>query len=537
MAKSLTQYRVFIASPGGLEEERECFRDLLEKYTRLHAEPRGVTFFPVGWEDTIGGAGRPQELINEDLRQCDYAVFVLHDRWGTPTGSGYTSGTEEEWELAETLYKETKIRNIALFFKDVDPRQLRDPGKQLARVLQFKVKIEAGKRFLFKSYAKADAFREGLEGHLAKWLRDHESDETGPALGVPAIPKSEIAAGARHLEPPPASPGFEFWITEARKLLNAEPAETRNYMGVLFCAERASAAAASEMEWAKAKNTLGIAQSRLNKPAESIAQFTEIAERFNSASDTDRLAWRAIALVNKGVTLGQLSRSEEAIAVYEDVIARFGSAPELPLREQVAPALVYKGVTLGELKRSEEAIAVCDDVVARFGTASEASLRQQVARALVNKGVRLGELKRSEEAIAVCDDVVARFGTAPGVSLREPVARALVYKGITLGELKRSEEAIAVYDDMVARFGTASEASLRQQVAKALVNKGIRLGQLKRSEEAIAVYDDVVARFGTSEEPSLKVLVERARTMRRRPKPAPKTSTRSAKRRKKRDRP
>jgi hypothetical protein len=129
--KLLTQYRVFIGSPGGLEEERKLFRDTLEEQTRNHAEPRGATFSPVGWEDTTGGAGRPQELINEDLRQCDYAVFVLHDRWGSPTGGGYSSGTEEEWELAEQLYEQRTIRNIALFFKQLASSQLRDPGEQL----------------------------------------------------------------------------------------------------------------------------------------------------------------------------------------------------------------------------------------------------------------------------------------------------------------------------------------------------------------------------------------------------------------------
>ena len=86
MPKSLTQYRVFIASPSGLDEERKCFRRNLEKFTALHAEPVGVTFHPVGWEETVGGVGRPQELINEDLKECDYAVFVLHDRWGLPPG-------------------------------------------------------------------------------------------------------------------------------------------------------------------------------------------------------------------------------------------------------------------------------------------------------------------------------------------------------------------------------------------------------------------------------------------------------------------
>jgi hypothetical protein len=84
----------------------------------------------------VGGVGRPQELINEDLRHCDYAVFVLHDQWGSPTGTGYSSGTEEEWSLAEELYKANKIRNIALFFKQVDAHQMHDPGKQLAIVPQ-----------------------------------------------------------------------------------------------------------------------------------------------------------------------------------------------------------------------------------------------------------------------------------------------------------------------------------------------------------------------------------------------------------------
>ena len=77
-------------------------------------------------------------LINEDLDQCDYAVFVLHDRWGSPTGSGHTSGTEEEWKRAEKLYKENELRNIALFFKNPDPGKLADPGSQLAQVTAFK---------------------------------------------------------------------------------------------------------------------------------------------------------------------------------------------------------------------------------------------------------------------------------------------------------------------------------------------------------------------------------------------------------------
>ena len=73
-----------IGSPAGLHDERVCFKDKLRRYTALNAEHRRVLFQPVGWEDTVGGAGRPQALINEDLKQCDYAVFVFHDRYGSP---------------------------------------------------------------------------------------------------------------------------------------------------------------------------------------------------------------------------------------------------------------------------------------------------------------------------------------------------------------------------------------------------------------------------------------------------------------------
>ena len=135
MPKLITQYRVFIGSPSGLDQERECFRRKLERYTAVHSEPQGITFYPVGWEETVGGAGRPQELINDDLRQCDYAVFVLYDRWGSSPGSGYISGTEEEWSLAEELYKTNKIRNIALFFKYVDQRQMRDSSGRMIFIL------------------------------------------------------------------------------------------------------------------------------------------------------------------------------------------------------------------------------------------------------------------------------------------------------------------------------------------------------------------------------------------------------------------
>ena len=41
----------------------------------------------------------------------------------------------KKWNLHEELYKTLQVRNVGVFFKNVDERQLRDPGDQLKQVL------------------------------------------------------------------------------------------------------------------------------------------------------------------------------------------------------------------------------------------------------------------------------------------------------------------------------------------------------------------------------------------------------------------
>jgi hypothetical protein len=152
MADTLTGYRVFFASPGGLAAERRSFRDTLGECNERDALQRGLLFRPIGWEDTLAGVGRPQALINADIARCDYFVLVLWDRWGTPpdTAGNYTSGTEEEYGLALKLLGDDAkpLRQIVVLFKGVNEKQLSDPGEQLTKVLEFKKKLEAEKKLL-----------------------------------------------------------------------------------------------------------------------------------------------------------------------------------------------------------------------------------------------------------------------------------------------------------------------------------------------------------------------------------------------------
>jgi hypothetical protein len=86
MPFNLKGYKIFIASPSGLEKEREAFAKEIDTYNINEALPRGIFFQTVGWENTLPGMGRPQSLINKDLIQCDFFILILHDKWGSHPG-------------------------------------------------------------------------------------------------------------------------------------------------------------------------------------------------------------------------------------------------------------------------------------------------------------------------------------------------------------------------------------------------------------------------------------------------------------------
>jgi len=175
MPSSVTVYRVFIASPGGLEPERECFRRVLNDYNESEALEDGALFIPIGWELARAGMGRPQKLINKDLRRCDFCVLVLRDRWGSPAGGGtqYSSGTEEEYRVARECLVNGTMRNMVVLFGAVDASKLSDPGKQLKRVLAFRRELENKKELLFSTFDELSVFEKHLRSQLASWLREH----------------------------------------------------------------------------------------------------------------------------------------------------------------------------------------------------------------------------------------------------------------------------------------------------------------------------------------------------------------------------
>ena len=202
MPVPVSTYRVFIATPGGLEAERRAFREVLCEWNDMFSLDRGIAFFPIGWEDTLPGKGRPQSLINKDVQKCDFLILVLWDRWGTPPGGEgtYTSGTEEEFSIANDAIpnQSMPMRQIVVLFKSVEARQLTDPGEQLKKVLDFKRQLEKDKSFLYGTFDTTDGFVKFLQKQLWAWLSDIELGGDGkpvPPAGGPILPVTPVEPG------------------------------------------------------------------------------------------------------------------------------------------------------------------------------------------------------------------------------------------------------------------------------------------------------------------------------------------------------
>ncbi len=163
LSEKIRIVRIFIGSPGGLEDERRVAHQVIEEVNKAHSEHWGCQFKLVGWEDTIPGFQRAQSLINVDLDKCQYFIGVLWNRWGTKPdvdGSGFTSGFEEEFYRARDLSAAGSMKDIALYFKTVDVPEGLEPGPEIKKVMDFRTQCIDEKRIYFKDFAETADFRD-----------------------------------------------------------------------------------------------------------------------------------------------------------------------------------------------------------------------------------------------------------------------------------------------------------------------------------------------------------------------------------------
>lgn len=159
-------FRVLIASPSDVKDEREIAVKTIQEWNDLNAAERQFVLLPLRWE-THGApeyGKRPQEIINRQVvDHCDLLVGIFWTRVGSPTGAA-DSGTVEEIERVATSGKP-----VMLYFSQA----MQDPDKldleQLAKLREFKKKTFP--KALVETYADHVEFKEKLSKQIDIQLR------------------------------------------------------------------------------------------------------------------------------------------------------------------------------------------------------------------------------------------------------------------------------------------------------------------------------------------------------------------------------
>ena len=136
---SATVFRVLIASPGDLSQERQTIEEVVHGWNASHAADEGMVLLPVRWEiQAVPEYGdHPQAIINRRLvGECDMLIGAFWSRVGTPTGVA-ESGTVEEIEQFARARKP-----VLLYFSSKQIDLDRIDADQLVRVRELRARLE-----------------------------------------------------------------------------------------------------------------------------------------------------------------------------------------------------------------------------------------------------------------------------------------------------------------------------------------------------------------------------------------------------------
>jgi tetratricopeptide (TPR) repeat protein len=473
MPRNLTDYRVFIATPGGLQEERTLFKEVLEDFNLADANHRGLNFTPVGWEITLGGLGRPQELIDQDVLSCDYFVMLLHDRWGTPPGAGidgrlYTSGTEEEFNVALKAYQEGQIRDILLLFKHVDEKRLSDPGEQLASVLAFRKEREARRDLLFHSFDHGKAFGNVLRRHLSSWVRKLEQKNGD-------LQEFEVKATKENFvrRPNTSLPATARGNAQAYDLVS--DAEARAEAGAILEAEVLFSRVVSTTDdpWVLAR------YGRFLRKIGHLVTARAILQRAIELSDLGRnLEVEAYAYKQLGLIHARTDSPETGIAQLGKAIELYGNVDS---PENMAKCYREIGLIQNKLGKHGEAAKAFSDALDLLSPTADTKVRASILGFLGVSYRSQGDLDRAEffqrEALRLVENSGDRRSLAP---IWANLGNILRQRGELTEALSYNERALKTYEDLGDKQGIARERS----------NIGNCLRLLGRHKEALTHFNE-----------------------------------------------
>ena len=219
-------YRVLIASPSDLGDERQAATEAVNDWNALHADAESAVLLPVKWEThAMPQSGiRPQEAINRQfVRECDILVGMFWTKIGTDTGVA-ESGTVEEIDQFVAVGKPA-----LLYFssRPIDPNKI--DLEQLKKLKDFK--SATYKNALVGSFSSVDELRQMLFSHLVRQVRDLKSNSPSSRRGgtLDQEEMKKVASAATVVANAPTHSGSDAdWTVLGPQILSTIKVEDNN---------------------------------------------------------------------------------------------------------------------------------------------------------------------------------------------------------------------------------------------------------------------------------------------------------------------
>ncbi|MEJ6486337.1 hypothetical protein N0Y54_34620 [Nostoc punctiforme UO1] len=185
-------YRILIASPSDVIEEREIIRKEVDRWNAMHAEDMKIILMSIGWEtnSTPDLRDSGQEVINRQLvDKCDLLIGVFWTRLGTPTVLG---GTGTEVEIARAR---NEGKRCIVYFSDKEVSPSKIDQEQYRQVQEYWNQLQP--TGLANRYNSIDDFKERVFRHItsavqeiaredkARRAAEQEAKLTEQAIGLP----------------------------------------------------------------------------------------------------------------------------------------------------------------------------------------------------------------------------------------------------------------------------------------------------------------------------------------------------------------
>lgn len=161
MAFPASVYRILVASPGDVGEEREIIPEIINEWNAVSAFATKIILMPVKWETHSSPllGGRPQAILNEQIvKDADLLVGVFWTRMGTATGMAVSGTAEEIQQFVDS------DKPVMLYFSHspIDPDKI--DIEQFTTLKKFKEKMRL--QGLTESYIGTSDFRQKFTRQL-----------------------------------------------------------------------------------------------------------------------------------------------------------------------------------------------------------------------------------------------------------------------------------------------------------------------------------------------------------------------------------